>query len=231
MMNDIVARRLLRFFCAACLLAAVCASGAEAQTKRVQKSCPIPPPSPYKHTALISTRFDSRAGLMRTVLEHPVAVGGSPQPLYFVASFAYGDGDARIAPRTGFDFALVASGEFRSYGEGTALRVFADGQEQTPLAPARYAATTVDVKSDDENPVATNRQLEQIRVRLSAAALLDLARARTVQLELGGERYSLTENHLEALRELASLMRAPLADAAVAADKKLDAYPLPRGGY
>lgn len=228
MINDRLARRLLRF-CSACLLAAACASGIGAQTKRVQKSCPIPPPSPYKHTALISTRYDSRAELMRTVLEHPVALGESSKPLYFTASFAYGGaGDARIAPRTKLDLALVAVGDSARYAEGYTLRVFADGREQTPLVPTRYAATTVDV---DAQRTASVRRFEQLKVSLPAASLLELARARTIELELGGERYALTENHLEALRELASLMRAPVADSAVVAGKKTDAFPLPQGGY
>lgn len=227
MMNDRLARRLLHL-CSACLLAAVCASGVEAQTRRVQKSCPIPPPSPYKHTALISTRYDSRAELMRTVLEHPVALGESSKPLYFTASFAYGgSGDAHIAPRTRLDLALVAVGDSARYAEGYALRVFADGHEQTPLAPTRYAATTV----DDAEESSSNRRVEQLKVSLPAASLLELAGARAVQLELGGERYSLTENHLEALRELASLMRAPAATSPAAANTTRDAFPLPQGGY
>lgn len=228
MMNDIIARLSLRV-CAACLLAVVCAAGVGAQTKRVQKSCPIPPPSPYKHTALISTRYDSRAELMRTVLEHPLALGDSAKPLYFTASFAYGAaGDAQIAPRTRLDLALIAVGSSARYAEGYALRVFADGQEQTPLAPTGYAATTI-----SDNPaeqIAPARHFEQLKVSLPAASLLELARARTIELELGGERYTLTEDHLEALRELATLLRAPVANSN-AADKKLDAYPLPQGGY
>ena len=51
-----------------------------------KRFCPKPPPSPFKHDGEIVTSFDSRAGGMRTTLQHPRALGGV---YYIAASFMH----------------------------------------------------------------------------------------------------------------------------------------------
>lgn len=169
-------------------------------THAQQKACPIPSPSPYKHTAYIATRYDARAGVMRTVLEHPATLGDAAQPLYLSASFSYADpARPRSSSRDTIDFALVSLAPVARFGASHDLRVFADGHEVMWLAPARYTVATDEL----------NRAVEWTLVRFSAAALLEVTRAKDVEVSLNGVRYALTENHLEALRDLASLMRLP----------------------
>ena len=54
-----------------------------------KRFCPKPPPSPFKHDGEIVTTFDSRAGGMRTTLEHPRALGRGADLYYLAASFMH----------------------------------------------------------------------------------------------------------------------------------------------
>lgn len=197
-----------------CFLLLTAVGSANAQ----KKACPIPPPSPYKHTAHIGTRYDSDTKAMRTVLEHPVKLGSDAEPLYLSASFAYASSSrASVAPRTNVEFALVSVALAPRFRNAHTLRLFADGRELPQLTRERYRA-----EQGDEN-----RTIEWTQISLSSAALLELAKAKRVEIKLGGEQYELTKNHLEALRELASLIRPPI----FAPAERKDAYDLPASGY
>jgi len=203
-----------------CLLLIACANGyASAQQQQQQKACPIPPPSPYKHNAYIATRFDAAANSMRTVLEHPVILGDKAQPLYLFASFAYPNA-ARQTEKTRaiVNLALVSVAPLARFNHAHDLRVYVDGREQVRLAPGQYRAETDDA----------NQAIEWTQISLSAQSLRELTKAAHVEIALNGERHNLTKNHMEALRELVSLMRPPGFAAAAA---QSDAYDSPQSGY
>ena len=54
-----------------------------------KRLCPKPPPSPFKHAGEIVTSFDSRAGGMRTSLQHPGAIANGAELFYLAASFMH----------------------------------------------------------------------------------------------------------------------------------------------
>ncbi len=46
-----------------------------------KRYCQVPPPSPFKHNALIVTRLDKPTKRMKVVLEHPVSLGHAGEAL------------------------------------------------------------------------------------------------------------------------------------------------------
>ncbi len=200
-----------------CALLLLCFVGV---SRAQNKACPIPPPSPYKHTAYIATRYDETANVMRTVLEHPLVLGDAAQPVYLSASFAYGKeakNDSRFAPRTVVNLALISVAAAPRFRQSHALRLFADGHEQPTLAAERYLTQTDEL----------NRTIEFMQISLSVATLRALTQGKRVEAKLGAERFTLTENHLEALRDLLSLTRPP----AFAPATRRDGFLLPQSGY
>lgn len=202
------------------LLCVLLIAGASGYASAQQlKACPVPPPSPYKHTAYIATRYDEATNAMRTVLEHPVTLGDKAQPLYLFASFAYPNAARQTdKTRTIVNLALVSVAPVARFDHAHDLRVYVDGREQVQLSPEQYRAETDDA----------NRAIEWTQISLSAQSLRELAKAAHVEFALNGERHKLTKNHLEALRELASLMRPP---GFAAAAKQTDAYNSPQSSY
>lgn len=201
-----------------CALLIACAY-VSASAQQQQKACPVPPPSPYKHTAYIATRYDEATNAMRTVLEHPVTLGDKAQPLYLFASFAYPNAARQTdKTRTIVNLALVSVAPVARFDHAHDLRVYVDGREQVRLSPEQYRAETSDA----------NQAIEWTQISLSAQSLRELAKASHVEFALNGERHKLTKNHLEALRELASLMRPP---GFAAAAKQNDAYNSPQSSY
>lgn len=189
-----------------------------------KKACPIPPPSPYKHTAHIGTRYDADTHAMRTVLEHPVKLGSDAEPLYLAASFAYGKtSGAAIATRTSVEFSFISVAPAPRFRDAHTLRLFADGRELPRVATERYGA-----EQADENHI-----IERTQVSLSPAALIELTKAKRVEITLGSEHFEFTKNHLEALRELASLIRPPsfAPGERFTPAERTDAYLLPASGY
>jgi hypothetical protein len=184
-----------------------------------KRACPIPPPSPYKHTAYIGTRYDAKTNAMRTVLEHPMKLGNDAEPIYLAASFSYvNNPDASaVAARTNVEFSLISFASFPRFRDAHVLRLFADGRELPRIAAERYGFQ----KTDD------NHILEQTQVTLSSGALIELTEAKSVEITLGNEHFEFTSNHLEALRELVSLIRPP----GFAPVERKDAYHLPGSGY
>ncbi len=167
-------------------------------TAQSPRSCPIPPPSPYRHNALIATRFDRATGEMRTVLEHPSAVETSGRGmLYLAASFAHSGWSA--PPSIELTFVSVSSATH--YHDSHALTVFTD-DNSTQLAPPRYMTSTRD-----------GRTYEAVQTTLPFSNLLEITTAQAVRVRIGASEFALTDNHLEALRELTSLMRPASRDA------------------
>jgi hypothetical protein len=158
-----------------------------------KRACPAPPPSPFKHNAQIVTTYDRSTRGMRTTMTHPRTVGRSGANYYLVASFAHQNPSrptrlmlelvfisaGKATPRSG-PVSFVADGkEFPLYGTSAQFQTVSDGQ-------------------------GSNH--EAARVSLPLGTVTSLLRARKVSARLGGAEVELTHNHLEALRELASLL-------------------------
>lgn len=153
--------------------------------------CPAPPPSPFKHSGEIITSFDPSAKVMRTTLQHPRPLGGSENGLYLKASFVHQRAGAQSLEL----FFVSASRTQKLIGAKT-LALLCDGKS-VPLASAANYQT---------HPGGNGMTLEALRVTLSRDDLAGLTGARRVTARVGVEEYELTNNHLESLRELASLM-------------------------
>lgn len=159
---------------------------------QAQRVCPQAPPSPYRHNALIATRFDRAAGGMRTVLEHPRALGTNGRgQFYLAASFMHTGWSAQPSVELTFLSVSTTAHHRNSY----ALTIFINNNA-TRFAPPRYTTATRDGET-----------YEAVRTTLTYRNLVEITTARSVRARVGASEFTLTENHLEALRELASLMR------------------------
>lgn len=159
-----------------------------------QKFCTVAPPSPFKHNALIVTSYDQRARRMKTTLEHPQTLGNG-QHLY--ASFYYQDLRLRSAPT--IDIFFVSASKQPRYRDSHNLSITADGNAW-PLGGVTQYYT---------EDGARGTTIEKTKITLTYSGLLSLTRARRVKARLGASEFELTNNHLEALREIASLMAPP----------------------
>ena len=154
-----------------------------------KRFCPKPPPSPFKHDGEIVTVFDSRAGGMRTTLQHPRPLGGGANVYYMAASFMH---QSTTRPGTpALDLVIYAAAPGAQMA-GQSLALLLDGR---PLALATKASYRSQPGAGDA-----------VRLTLSYAEASALTRARKVSAQLGGAGVELTNNHLEALRELVSLL-------------------------
>lgn len=181
-----------RFVLCAALLAA---SSAPALSQKQRKTaCPVPPPSPFKHSGQIATKFDKSAGGMRTTLEHPRSLAAAGASIYLSASFTHLDPRRPAAPTLDLTFVSVAPAQ--KFRDAHDLVLVCDG-----AARSFAGATKYQTRSD-----GAGSALEAAKVKLSYDDVLAVIRARRVAARLGAAEFELTNNHLEALRELASLM-------------------------
>ena len=155
-----------------------------------KRLCPKPPPSPYKHDGEIVTSFDSRGGGMRTSLQHPRAIANGTEVYYLAASFMHQSTKRPGTPALELVlYTTVPSAQPHNVG-GVSLVL--DGQ-------ARPFAQNASFRSQ---PGGGNA----VRLTLSYADLSALTHARNASVQLGSTQLQLTNNHLEALRELQSLL-------------------------
>jgi hypothetical protein len=159
-----------------------------------KRMCPKPPPSPFKHDGQIVTSFDGRAGGMRTTLQHPRPLGGGAEVYYLAATFMHQDPARPGAPT--LDLILVSSSPAAGLRAGQQLALLLDGQPLSFGQQVSYRNQT----APDGTP------LESARITLSYADASAITHARNVVARVGGTQVELTNNHLEALRELVSLM-------------------------
>ena len=157
-----------------------------------KKFCPVPPPSPFKHNGQIVTSFDSSSNAMRTTLEHPRPLGGDG--LYLSATFVHQD-PKRAARRT-MELIFVSASKVQKYRDVHNLVLTCDGRPVTLASAARYQT-----RAGEQGFV-----LEALRVTLSQEEVAAMATGRKVSARVGGSEFELTKNHLEALREMATLM-------------------------
>ena len=154
--------------------------------------CPVPPPSPFKHSGQIVTSFDPASG-MRTTLEHPRPLG-SDGSLYLSATFIHQD-PRRPTKRT-MDLILVSASKAQRYHDAHDLAILIDGRPAALVTPARYQS-----RGGEQGMV-----MEALRVTLSQEDVNVLAAAHKVTARVNGAEVELTKNHVEALREMATLM-------------------------
>jgi len=162
-----------------------------------KRLCPKPPPSPFNHDGQIVTSFDSRAGGMRTTLQHPRPLGAGAEVYYLAATFMHQDPRRPAAPT--LDLILVSSSPAAGLQPGQQLVFLLDGQPRSLAQNVSYQS----------RPASDGATLESARITLSYADASALTRARSVVARVGGAQIELTNNHLEALRELVSLMAPP----------------------
>ena len=155
-----------------------------------KRMCPKPPPSPFKHDGEIVTTFDSRAGGMRTTLEHPRALGKGLDAYYLAASFMHQSAKRPGTPT--LDLVIYTASPASRLQAGQELVLVLDGQPRPFTREASYRS----------QPGGGNA----VRLSLSYADASALTHARKVAAQFGGAEIELTNNHLEALRELVSLL-------------------------
>lgn len=178
-------RSVSRLFLAAALLTLLAATAFP--QKRL---CPKPPPSPFKHDGEIVTMFDSRAGGMRTTLEHPRAIGRGADAYYLAASFMHQNAKRPGTPT--LDLVIYSASPASRLQAGQELVLVLDGRPRPFSRGASYRA----------QPGGGNA----VRLSLSYADASALTHSRKVAAQFGGAEVELSNNHLEALREMLSLL-------------------------
>jgi hypothetical protein len=155
-----------------------------------KRLCPKPPPSPFKHDGEIVTSFDSRAGGMRTSLQHPRAIANGIELYYLAASFMHQSTKRPGTPALELVlYTTVPSAQPENVGR---VSLLLDGQ-------ARPFARNAGLR---QQPGGGN----SVRLTLSYADLSALTQSRNASVQLGGAQLQLTHNHLESLREMLSLL-------------------------
>ena len=160
-------------------------------TGLAQKFCTVAPPSPYHHNALIVTSFDPVSGRVKTTLEHPHSLGDG---LYMRAAFFYQDRRLRTPPT--IDIYFVTASKKPRYSDVHDLSILADGRALLPVGAGEYFTEHGERKTT----------VEKMKLTLSYASLVALTRAQRVTVRLGSTEVQLSNNHLESLREIASMM-------------------------
>jgi hypothetical protein len=160
-----------------------------------KRFCEVPPPSPFKHNALIVTRYDKPAKRMKMVLEHPLSLGhGGGEATYLSASFFFSDPGLRARPVLDIQFISVSKEATRRNAHDLDLR--ADAARLPLVGPPQYQSTNVEKGLVQEVVTAT----------ITYDTLFNLIGSKRVTAQLGSTQFELTNNHLESLREVASLM-------------------------
>lgn len=171
----------------------LCASTVASAQQR-KTACPTPPPSKFKHTGEIVTRFDSKQKSMVTILQHPLALTNGAEQFYLYATFAHTSGAQPL--KLSLAFISVADVQNAQHANSGAVQFSIDGQRQPFTLPTSYS------KARNE----MSQTIEARRFQFSFQQLLQVTEARRVTVNIDGATFALTENHLEALRDMASRM-------------------------
>lgn len=159
-----------------------------------QRSCPVPPPSPFRHSAQIVTRQDAKTKKWKVFMQHPKSLTGGGDPVYLAADFAFADPRLRVKPT--IDISFVSMSKTPRFEYAHALSLLIDGQPWPLAAPVQYESR----KGQD------GLYVEITKVTLTYDSLLNLIQGKRVAAQLGMAKLELTNNHLEALREVANMM-------------------------
>jgi hypothetical protein len=159
-----------------------------------QRACPVPPPSPFRHNAQIVTRQDPKTKQWKVYMQHPRSLTGGGDAVYLAADFAFQDPRSRVKPT--IDISFFSMSKTRRFEFSHALSLLIDGQPWPVAAPVQYSSK----KQSD------GVYLEITKVTLSYDSLVSLIQGKSVAAQLGMTKFELTNNHLEALREVANMM-------------------------
>jgi hypothetical protein len=160
-----------------------------------KRFCEIPPPSPFKHNALIVTRYDKPTKRMKTVLEHPGSLShAAGEELYLSASFFFSD--PRLRTRPMLEISIISVSKDLKHRNSHDLAFVADGARLPLVGQAQYQSAKGEKGLVQEIVTAT----------ITYDTLFNLIQAKRVTAQLGSTQLELTQNHLESLREVASLM-------------------------
>ncbi|HEX8473304.1 MAG TPA: hypothetical protein VF666_04685 [Pyrinomonadaceae bacterium] len=185
-------RNFAKLFLTIALLIVCAAAPSLAQRKR---ACPVPPPSPFKHNASIVTSFDRASRGMRTTLEHPRVLARNDGELYLLASFIHQDPRMPLN-RLKVDIVFYSTSTHVKYRDAHDLVFMTDGR-QFP-----FAGTSAQYRSERSG----GQIVESTRVSVPYDVLLNLINSKKVAARVGATEFEFSHNHLEALRELASLI-------------------------
>ena len=155
-----------------------------------KRLCPKPPPSPFKHDGEIVTSFDSRAGGMRTSLQHPRAIASGAELFYLAASFMHQSPKRPGTPA--LELVLYTTVPSAQPHGGQSVALVLDGQARPFTQNATFRT----------QPGGG----DAVRLTLTYADLAALTQARHASVQLGGAQLQLTSNHIESLREMQSLL-------------------------
>ena len=180
--------------CSRLLLCALLVALAAPLALAQKRFCPTPPPSPFKHDGEIVTKFDGRAGGMRTTLQHPRPIGSGNEVFYLAASFMHQDPRRPSAPA--LDLMVVSGSSLAHLRAGQQVTFVLDGQTRAVNQSVNYAS----------RPDGSGGTLDSASIRLTYADASAITHARRVVARVGGAEVELTSNHLEALREMVSLL-------------------------
>lgn len=186
-------RNFAKLFLAFALLMICAETTSLAQRKR---ACPVPPPSPFKHNASIVTSFDRNSNGMRTTLEHPRVLIKNDGELYLLASFVHQDPRLPLS-RLKVDMVFYSTSTHLKYRDAHDLVFMTDGR-QFP-----FAGASAHYRSERGN---AGQIAESTRISVPYDVLLNLINSKKVAARVGTTQFEFSNNHLEALRELASLI-------------------------
>jgi hypothetical protein len=131
---------------------------------------------------------------MRATLEHPNVLGKGVDTLYLAATFVYQDPQRPIPPT--LDVTFISTSPAAKYRMTHNLVFYCDGQQHALNSAPRYQS-----RANGHGTI-----YEATSVTLSYEDLLAITRSKKVSARLGQTEFEMTNNHLEALRELANLL-------------------------
>ncbi len=147
-----------------------------------------------KHSASITCKFDQRARSMRTVLEYPEYEGDG---LSIYATFYHHDMKLGYTPSVELTFLFGSKQSSASHARD--LRISLNGQPFALPGAVQYF-------SEKEGHVS----VEAARITITYEKLLELVNGRRAEVQLGGTSRKLSNDNIEALRDL-SYQLAPYA--------------------
>jgi hypothetical protein len=158
-----------------------------------QRMCPVPPPSPFRHNAQIVTRQDPKTKQWKVFMQHPKSLTAG-DPVYLAADFAFQDPRLRTKPTVDISFVSMSKNPRFEFSHSLSLLI--DGQPWPMASPVQYFS----------QKQSGGIYLETTKVTLTYESLVNLIQGKRVMAQLGMTKFELTNNHLEALREVANMM-------------------------
>lgn len=126
-------------------------------------------------------------------MQHPTSLTRGGDPLYLGAEFFYAN--TRLGQKPTIDILFLSTAKSPRFEFSHALSLLIDGRPWPLVSPVQYS-------SKKENGLI----LETTKVTLTYDSLINLIQGRKVTVQLGMSKFELTNNHLEALREVANMM-------------------------